>query len=100
MRNELEKPFGDNLHQLVGHLIKNAIPIPSAVLQGALAFENGTWPDLDESEKRERLRKIAEDTEAPSAIHRHFESYPHHYSKEQYTKYLGALKNYKMTQGL
>ncbi len=100
MRNELEKPFGDNLHQVVAHLIKHAIPIPDPVIKAALAFEDSSWPGLDEDEKRERVRKIAEATESPSAIHRHFESYPHHFSRDQYTRYLGALKNYKMTLGL
>lgn len=100
MHNELERPFGFQLHQLVGHLIKNNVRIPPVVRQAALAFEDESWADLDDETKRTRVREIAADTEAPSDINRHFESYPHPFSKKQYTKYLGALKNYKMTLGL
>ena len=100
MRYELEQPFGSQLHQLVGHLIKNDVRVPPAVRQAALAFEDESWADLDDATKCDRVRQIAADTEAPSDINRHFESYPHPFSKKQYTKYLGALKNYKMTLGL
>ncbi len=55
---------------------------------------------LPDSDKRDIVRQIAEDTEAPSDIHRHFESYPHPFSKKLYARYLGALKNYKMSLGL
>lgn len=100
MRYELEQPFGSQLHQLVGHLIKNDVRVPPAVHQAALAFENETWVDLDDETKRERVRQIAADTEAPSDINRHFESYPHPFSKKQYAKFLSALKLYKMSLGL
>lgn len=100
LRTELEKEFGDTLHFVVGHLIKNAIRVPSSVLQSALAFENYTWKDLSEEEKITMVREIAEQTEPPSAIHRHFESFPHHFSKGQFQKYLVALKYYKAELGI
>jgi len=100
MRNEYEKPFGDALHQIVGHLIKHAVPVPPAVLEGALAFENFTWADLPDEDKRSRIARIAEQTEPPSDIQRHFEGYPHHFSKDQYGIYLSALKYYKESLGL
>ncbi len=100
MRSEYEKEFGDTLHFVVGHLIKNAIRVPSPLLQGALAFESFTWAELPDAEKTALVRGIAEQSEPPSAIHRHFESYPHHYSKEQFTRFLRALKFYKGELGL
>ena len=100
MRYEVEQPFGSQLHQLVSHLIKNDVRIPRAVHQAALAFENESWGDLDDDTKRDRVRQIAADTEAPSDVNRHFESYPHPYSKKQYARFLGALNNYKLSFGL
>ncbi|MDY0146277.1 MAG: hypothetical protein RBS84_09870 [Kiritimatiellia bacterium] len=100
MRYEVEQPFGSQLHQLVSHLIKNDVRIPRAVHQAALAFENESWGDLDDDTKRDRVRQIAADTEAPSDVNRHFESYPHPYSKKQYAKYLGTLRTYKLSLGL
>ncbi len=100
MSNELEQPFGAQLHQLVAHLIKNAVRIPPSVRRAALAFEDESWPGMPDSDKRDIVRQIAEDTEAPSDINRHFESYPHPFSKKLYARYLGALKNYKMSLGL
>ena len=100
MRKELESNFGHDLQQLVAHLIKNAEKVPPPVLQGALDFEAFTWPQLDDATKRRRLAEIAELTDAPSAIHRHMEAYPHAFSKEQYAAYLGALKRYKDSLGI
>ena len=100
MSNELEQPFGAQLHQLVAHLIKNAVRIPPAVRRTALAFEDESWPGLPYSDKREIVRQIAEDTQAPYDTQRHFESYPQTKKKKLYARYLGALKNYKMSLGL
>lgn len=95
LRADLEKEFGDTLRFVVGHLIKNAVRVPSALLQAALAFENYTWNDLPDENKIALVREIAEHTEPSSTIHRHFESFPHHFSKDQYQRYLVALKHYK-----
>lgn len=92
---ELEKQFGDTLHAVVVHLIKNAVRPPPPVLQGALAHESRTWKNFSNDEKKARVREIAELTEAPSAIYRHFESFPHAFGKEQYARYLKALDLYK-----
>ncbi len=99
MKNEMEDNFGRALRMLVTHLIKNAVKIPPPVVQGALDFEKFTWGKLDESTQRDRLREIAELTEAPSDIHRHFEAYPHPYSREGYARYLTALNLYKEALG-
>ena len=100
MRNELEKSFGDNLHQLVGNLIKNAVRIPEAMLKSALAFEKHTWHDLPDNEKRSLVAKIAEESDPPSPIHRHFDAYPHPFSRELYARFSSALRHYKESLGL
>lgn len=97
MRNELESEFGRSLLNLVAHLIKNAEPVPAPVLKGALECEAFTWEKLDEDAKRSLLREIAEQTEAPSAVHRHMEAYPHAFSKKRYADYLEALRRYKQS---
>lgn len=99
MRKELESNFGHDLQQLVAHLIKNAQKVPGPVLQGALAFEAFTWPQLDEATKRTRLAEIAGLTDAPSAVHRHMEAYPHSFSKKRYAEYLAALHAYQKELG-
>ena len=99
MRKELESNFGHDLQQLVAHLIKNAEKVPPPVLQGALDFEAFTWPQLDDATKRRRLAEIAELTDAPSAIHRHMEAYPHVFSKKRYADYLAALHAYQKGLG-
>jgi hypothetical protein len=100
MRNEQEYLFGRSLQQLVAHLIKNAIKVPEPILKGALDFEASAWDSQDAAAKRERVRAIADLTEAPSAIHRHMEAYPHAFSKKRYADYLTALKFYKESLGL
>ena len=99
MKNELEDNFGHSLQLLVTHLIKNAKKIPKPVVQGALDFENFSWIGQDVSTKRARLREIAELTSAPSDIHRHFEAYPHKFSKAGYAHYLTCLRLYKELLG-
>ena len=100
MRNEQEYLFGRSLQQLVAHLIKNAIKVPEPVLKGALDFEASAWDKQADAAKRDRVRTIADLTEAPSAIHRHMEAYPHAFSKKRYADYLAALKFYKASLGL
>ena len=99
MKNELEDNFGHALQLLVTHLIKNAAKIAKPVLQGALDFENFSWRSLDDDAKRRRLREIAELTEAPSDVHRHFEAYPHKYSKNSYAHFLTLQKLYQESLG-
>ena len=99
MKNELEDNFGHALQLLVTHLIKNAAKIAKPMLQGALDFENFSWRSLDDDAKRRRLREIAELTEAPSDVHRHFEAYPHKFSQAGYARYLTALRLYKESLG-
>ena len=100
MKNELEDNFGHQLQLLVTHLIKNAYrKIPQPVVQGALDFEGFAWGKLEDSAKRARVREIAELTEAPSDVHRHFEAYPHKFSKDSYAHYLTALGLYKKALG-
>lgn len=100
MRNELEENFGRALMAMVTHLIKNAFKIPEPVLKAALDFEHFAWEKLDAATKRERVRTIAELTQAPSEIHRHMESYPHAFSKDRYAEYLVALRFYAESLGL
>lgn len=99
MANELENNFGRNLLGLVTHLIKNAKKVPEPVLQGAFAIEDFSWAKLDNAAKLARLEKIAELTAAPSEVHRHFEAYPHKFSKACYARYLTALKLYQESLG-
>lgn len=100
MRNASENEFGHALLQLVAHLLKNAEKVPEPVMKGALEFEAFTWEKLDDATKRTRLRQIAELTDAPSAVHRHMEAYPHQFSKKRYAEYLSALKLYKESLGI
>lgn len=100
MRSEQENEFGHALMQLVAHLLKNAEKVPEPVLKGALEFEAFTWEKLDDATKRARLAQIAELTDAPSAVHRHMEAYPHQFSKKRYAEYLAALKRYKALLGV
>ena len=100
MKNELEDNYGHALQLLVTHLIKNAYrPIPPPILQGALDFENFTWDKQDDAAKLARLRQIAAATTAPSDIHRHFEAYPHKYSKNSYAHYLSLQHLYQESLG-
>ena len=100
MKNELEDNFGRTLQVLVTHLIKNAVKIPEPVLQAALDFQHFNWDKLDLATKRERVQRGAELTRAPSAIHRHMESYPHSFSKDRYAEYLTALRFYAESLGV
>lgn len=95
-----ENDFGHALHLVVIHLIKNAHKIPEPVVQAARELENNSWSRLDKATQRARLAEVAKHTTEPSPIHRHFESYPHAFSKNQYADYLGALKRYKDFLGL
>ncbi len=99
MNNELEDNYGHALQLLVTHLIKNAVKIPKPVLQGALDFESHAWKKLDDPAKRNRLREISALTDAPSDVHRHFEAYPHKFSKGSYGRYLTSLHLYKESLG-
>ena len=100
MKNELEDNFGHALQLLVTQLIKNAYrKIPPSILQGALDFEDFSWAKQDDAAKLARLREIAERTEAPSDIHRHFEAYPHAYSKKSFAHFLTLQKLYKESLG-
>ena len=100
MKNEQEANFGRTLLALVAHLIKNAQKIPAPVIEVARAVEDFTWENRDAAAKRTLVRQIAESTEAPSAIQRHFEAYPHQFSKDVFARYLSALKSYKESLGL
>jgi hypothetical protein len=100
MRNESEYEFGRTLMQLVAHLLKNAEKVPEPVMKAALEFEAFTWEKLDDATKRTCLRQVAELTDAPSAVHRHMEAYPHQFSKKRYAEYLSALTLYKESLGL
>ena len=97
--NELEHNFGRALLGLVTHLIKNARKVPDALLQGALAIEGNAWEKLADADKRARLAAIAAQTAAPSEVHRHFEAYPHKFSKQRYAEYLTLLKLYQEALG-
>ena len=100
MKNEMEDNFGHALQLLVTHLIKNAYrQIPQPVLQGALDFENFSWGRQADAAKLARLREIEEQTAAPSDIHRHFEAYPHPYSKKSYAHFLSLLNLYRESLG-
>ena len=99
MPNETENNFGAALHQVVTHLIKNAVRIPEPVLSTALAFEKRTWDAKTPDEKLDLLRQVAEATEAPSDIFRHFDAYPHRMSKDVYAKYVAALRAHKEATG-
>ena len=100
MNDALENNYGYALQLLVTHLIKNAYrPIPQPILQGALDFENFTWDKLEAAAKLARLRQIAEATAAPSDIHRHFEAYPHKYSKNSYAHFLTLQNLYRESLG-
>lgn len=97
--NELERNFGLALQGLVTHLIKNAHKVPADVLKGALAFEDASWEKLAKAEQIARLAAIAEQTLAPSEVHRHYEAYPHKFSKKGYARYLSLLKLYQESLG-
>jgi hypothetical protein len=97
MKNELEDNFGLALQQLVAHLIKNSKQVPEPVLQTALDWEAATWSQLDDATKRTRVRAVAEQTEAPSAVNRYMEAYPHPFTKKRYVEYLEALRLYKQS---
>lgn len=97
MRNEFEKTFGELLHQIAGNLIKNAEPVPENVLKGALAFEKHKWHSMPLQEQIDLVRNIERETEAPSAIYRHYESYPHPFSRTLFSKFSAALKDYKQS---
>ncbi len=99
MKNELEANFGRTLLAVIAHLIKNAQKIPPPVIEVARAVEDFTWENRDAAAKRTLLRQVAEMTESPSAIHRHFEAYPHQFSKDVYARYLSALKAYRESLG-
>ena len=100
MIRDPELDFGVTLHTVVIHLVKNAHKIPEPVVKAAQGFEDASWAKQDPATKRTRLLEVAKHTEEPSPIHRHFESYPHAFSKEQYAAYLGALKRYKDSLGI
>lgn len=100
MKNELEANFSRTLLALVAHLIKNAQKVPPPVVEVARAVEDFKWENRDAAAKRELIRQIAELTETPSAIQRHFEAYPHQFSKDVYARYLSALKSYRESLGL
>lgn len=97
--NEVERNFGLAVQGVVTHLIKNARKVPAVVLQGALAFEDASWERLGKSDKIARLAAIAEQTTAPSEVHRHYEAYPHQFSKKGYARYLNLLKLYQEALG-
>jgi acyl-CoA reductase-like NAD-dependent aldehyde dehydrogenase len=100
MQNEFEQSFGQALHQVVTHLIKNAARVPAPALQAALDVEKNEWRRLPQAEKADRLRAVAQATEEPSDVFAHFDAYPHKMSKDTYAKYLAALKLYKESMGL
>ncbi|MDR0993786.1 MAG: hypothetical protein LBN38_04375 [Verrucomicrobiota bacterium] len=95
MRNELEASFGRTLRLLATHLIKNAEPVPSATLQGARAFEEFTWDKLGGGEQKELLGRIVAETGPGSSVERHFEHYPHPFSKNRYAEYVLTLRSYQ-----
>lgn len=100
MNDALENNYGYALQLLVTHLIKNAYRnIPAPVVQGALDFENFSWGKQAVATKRARVRDIAGHTEAPSDVHRHFEAYPHPYSKKSFAKFLAAQAQYREALG-
>ena len=100
MNTELEDNYGHALQLLVTHLIKNAYrAIPPPVLQGALDFESHAWGPQAPAAKLARLRDIADSTEAPSDIHRHFEAYPHAHSRNSYARFLATQKLYREALG-
>ncbi|MGD9783036.1 MAG: hypothetical protein AB7V14_12935 [Kiritimatiellia bacterium] len=100
MNDELEANYGHALQLLVTHLIKNAYrDIPPPVVQGALDFESRAWGRQDAAAKRARLRDISASTEAPSDIHRHFEAYPHPFSKKSFARFLATQALYKEALG-
>ena len=100
MNDELEANYGHALQLLVTHLIKNAYRnVPKPVYQGALDFESGAWSKQDAATKRARVRDIAGQTEAPSDIHRHFEAYPHPFSKKSFARFLASQALYKEALG-
>ena len=70
-------------------------------MDGAQAYYRGGTGSgqLDEATKRTRLAEIAELTDAPSAVHRHMEAYPHAFSKKRYAEYLAALHAYRKDLG-
>ena len=100
MNDAAENNYGYALQLLVTHLIKNAYrPIPPPILQGALDFENFTWDKQEAAAKLARLRQIDEATAAPSDIHRHFEAYPHKYSKNSFARFLSLQNLYRESLG-
>lgn len=100
MNDELEAIYGHALQSLVTHLIKNAYrKIPAPVLEGALDFESHSWDKQDAATKRARVRDIAAQTVAPSDIHRHFEAYPHPFSKKNFAKFLATQAQYAEALG-
>ena len=100
MNDALENNYGYALQLLVTHLIKNAYRnIPKPVYQGALDFESCAWGKLDVATKRARVRDPPDPTAAPSDTPRHFEAYPHPYSKKSFAKFLATQTQYREALG-
>lgn len=100
MKNDQEHQFGKSLLQLVAHLIKNAEKVPPVALDAALEFEAFTWEKLSKDDQCARMKEIQRETGADSRIEKHFEAYPHAFSKNRYAEYRSALREYTEALGI
>ncbi len=99
MRSELEEHFGRTLQIMVANLIKNAEKVPAGTLDSAQAFETFMWHKFSPEEKKQRIQTIMKETSPDTSIGRHYENYPHPYSRRRYQDYLALLKHYSAELG-
>lgn len=91
----VEEGYGKILRILVVNLLKNAAEVPECLREDAVAFEARDWMKLAPGEKAARLARHAEATGAGSGVEKHFEGYPHPYSKKMFGRFRTALADYE-----
>lgn len=83
------------LRVVATHFIKHCIALPEPVARITKTMEQDQWKQLSPSEKREHLQPLAEMMKDPdSELNRHFNEYPHHWSRNKYADFKNFIAEY------
>lgn len=98
-RNPLANEFGKKLKTTIIHLVKNDGPCAQSdpAVETAKLFEAFRWDELTDAERKARVDAVYAAFGPGSPVARHYENYPHHYSRDQYAEFCQAMDAYRAT---
>ncbi|MBU0677748.1 MAG: hypothetical protein KJ626_06495 [Verrucomicrobia bacterium] len=86
--------FIRSIRIVLTHLVKHVEPVDDALLSIGRAYEQGEWKKFSSEKKFSYVKKAQDYLSGDNAVTRHYEEYPHKYSRMRFATFQEHLAEY------